>query len=227
MRVVHESGIEGARRARGLAVIVDVLRAFTVSAYALAGGAQRVLLVATVEEALELAGRIPGALVSAEVDGLPVPGIPISNSPTQIRAAGLRGKTLVQRSSAGTQGVVAACGADAVLAASLVVAAATAREILRLDPDITTLVAMGEPAGHGEDRACALYIEGLLEGRPPELSPLLKPVRSSERYRRVMAGLWPGCPPSDYEMGLTPDVFDFALPVNREDGLFCVGAEGA
>jgi len=40
VEIVHALGIEGARQARGLAIVIDVLRSFTVSAYALAGGAR-------------------------------------------------------------------------------------------------------------------------------------------------------------------------------------------
>src|SRR3982074_392555 len=107
VEIVHALGIEGARQARGLAVVIDVLRSFTVSAYALAGGARECRLVTTTQAALALAASIPDALVSAEEEGLPIPGIAISNSPTQITAADLKGRVLVQRSSAGTQGAAA------------------------------------------------------------------------------------------------------------------------
>src|ERR1700681_403893 len=95
-------GVDGARKARGLVIVIDVLRAFTVSAYALAGGARECLLVPTTAEARALHEKIPGSLISAEEGALPVPGIPISNSPTQIKSADLKDRVLVQRSSAGT-----------------------------------------------------------------------------------------------------------------------------
>src|SRR5205823_7400756 len=55
MRVRHGLGVEGARDATGIVVVIDVLRAFTVSAFALAGGARECLLVSTIDEARELA----------------------------------------------------------------------------------------------------------------------------------------------------------------------------
>ena len=218
MRIVHASGIEGARSARGLVVVIDVLRAFTVAAVALAGGARECLLVESLDEAKRLAAEIPGSVLSAEVDGLPVRGIEISNSPVAIQALPMAGRTLVQRTSAGTQGVVAAGGSE-VLAASLVVASATAREIARRKPETVTFVATGEPAGHFEDRACALYMEALLEGRPAGLDALLEPLRASERYGQVMRGEWPGFPPADLALGLHVDLFDFAMPVTFEGGI--------
>jgi len=89
MRIVRAAGVEGARGARGVVVVIDVLRAFTVSAYAIAGGAREVLYVADLEHARRVAARIPDAILSAEVDGLPVAGVEISNSPTMVAAADL------------------------------------------------------------------------------------------------------------------------------------------
>ena len=193
-----------------------MLRAFSVSAYALAGGAVECRLVAEVEEARALAGCIEGAVVSAEVEGLPVEGIAISNSPTMVRDADLRGRTLVQRTSSGTQGVVAAGGADRLFACSLTVAAATARAIQAGEPELVTLVATGADRGHPEDAACATYVEAVLRGQQPDLEALLRPLYATERYRRLSAGGWPGFPASDVELSLAADRFDFAMPVERD-----------
>jgi 2-phosphosulfolactate phosphatase len=214
LNIVHETGIEGARRARGTVVVIDVLRAFTVSAYALAGGARECRLVRTVDEARELAARTPDAVLCAEEEGLPVPGIPISNSPTAIRGLDMRGRVLVQRSSAGTQ-VAAAVQSNDILASSLVVAGATAKACLLRRPTTLTLVAS---ADHPEDHACARYIAGLIEGREPDLDRLLEPLRDTSRYRTLLQGDWPGFPPSDLELSLRPDRFDFAMPVTRRPG---------
>src|SRR2546422_10768446 len=40
VNIIHVTGIEGAREARGMVVVIDVLRSFTVSAYALARAAR-------------------------------------------------------------------------------------------------------------------------------------------------------------------------------------------
>lgn len=217
MRVVHRDGLAGARAARGTVVVIDVIRAFTVSAYALGGGATECRLVAEVSEARDLAASIPGAVVSAEVEGLPIEGIDISNSPTMVRDADLRGRTLVQRTSSGTQGVVAATGADRLFACSLAVAAATARALRAEDPELVTMVATGSDRGHPEDRACAEYVEGLLLGDRPDLQALLAPLVATDRYRKLVAGGWPGFPPSDIELSVAADRFDFAMPVERDD----------
>jgi 2-phosphosulfolactate phosphatase len=215
VEIIHATGIEGAREARGIAVVIDVLRSFTVSAYALAGGARECRLVKTTDEARALAASIPGALVSAEENALPLPGIAISNSPTQITAADLKGRVLVQRSTAGTQVAVAVREGVDIFAASLVVARATVQACLVRRPAQVTLIAS---ADHPEDHACALYFEAVFRGEAPDAHRLLQGLRESERYARAMSGSWPGFPPTDLELSLVPDRFHFAMPAVREAG---------
>jgi 2-phosphosulfolactate phosphatase len=56
----------------GAVVVIDVIRAFTTAAYALAGGLQEILLAGSVEEAFHLRRRFPDALIMGEVNGLKV-----------------------------------------------------------------------------------------------------------------------------------------------------------
>jgi 2-phosphosulfolactate phosphatase len=220
--VILATGIEGARRARGLVVVIDVIRSFSVSAYALAGGARECLLVTTVDEARALAAQIPGSLVSAEEGTLPVPGIPISNSPTQIQATDLKGRVLIQRSSAGTQVMAAVEESEGMYAASLVVAGATVQACLLRRPTTLTLIAS---ADHPEDHACAHYMEALLRGDRPDIEQLLRPLRDSERYARASAGGWPGFPATDLALSLATDRFAFSLPVMRQENYLRLTAE--
>jgi 2-phosphosulfolactate phosphatase len=215
VEIVHVTGVEGAREARGVVVVIDVIRSFTVSAYALAGGARECLLVSTIDEALALAQRIPDSIICAEEHGLPVVGIAISNSPTQIRAAHIHGRTLIQRSSAGTPVMGAVQSSEAMFAGSLVVATATAQACLSRRPSTVTLVAS---ADFPEDHACAHYIEAVMRGGTVDVDQLLLPLRESERYRKFVAGEWPGFPPTDIELSLAVDRFDFALAATRRDG---------
>jgi 2-phosphosulfolactate phosphatase len=223
MKVVHGVGIEGARAATsGIVVVIDVLRAFTVSAFALAGGARECLLVSTVDEARKLAASVPGAVISAEENTLPIEGIAISNSPTQIRAADLGGRTLVQRTSAGTPVINAVHEELAMFAGSLVVARATAQACLLTNQDTVTLIASGD---FPEDHACAHWIEAHINGREADLPALLAPLYASERYAKFARGDWPGFPKTDLELSLAPDRFDFAMPAMRRDGRVRVAAQ--
>jgi 2-phosphosulfolactate phosphatase len=167
---------------------------------------------------------MPGSLLCAEEEALPVPGIPISNSPTQVKAAELRNRVLIQRSSAGTTVMAAVSSTDEMYAASLVVARATVEACLSKSPRVLTFIAS---ADHPEDHACARYMEGLLKGEQPDIDALLQPLRDSERYARAISGEWPGFPPSDLALSLATDRFDFAMPVTRQANHLRLTAAGA
>jgi 2-phosphosulfolactate phosphatase len=100
--------LDGARNASGAVAVIDTFRAFTTAAVALASGASRIIMVATVEEALALRAAEPGAICMGEVRGEAPPGFDYGNSPFELAAVDLRGETIIQRTSAGTQGIVAA-----------------------------------------------------------------------------------------------------------------------
>lgn len=96
----------------GAVVVVDVIRAFTTAAYAFGAGAAHVYLVAGVDEALAFKATHPGSVAMGEDHGLRPDGFDLPNSPVLASQADLDGRIVVQRTSAGTQGVVAALAAD-------------------------------------------------------------------------------------------------------------------
>ena len=128
MAVNYAQGLDGAASAIGVAVVIDTFRAFTTAAFAQAQGVGGHYLASTVSQARMIAEQHRGALLCGEVDGIRPEGFDLGNSPAEVLAADLRGRTLVQRTSAGTRCVIAALGSEAtdVYAASLVVATATA-----------------------------------------------------------------------------------------------------
>jgi 2-phosphosulfolactate phosphatase len=158
--VRRHSGLDGARAALGTAVIVDVFRAFTTAAFAIAAGAREVVLLADHEQALAMKALDPSVFLTGEIGGRPIPGFDLGNSPSAIRHIDLSGRRVVQRTSAGTQGVVAATKARRIVLGSLVIAGATLRHVRAIGDDVT-LVAMGtnEIEDADEDLACALYLE--------------------------------------------------------------------
>ena len=136
MEISVHSLLEGATRATGTVAVIDVFRAFTTAAVALANGASRILMVRTVEEALALRESGVGHICMGEVRGRAPDGFDFGNSPFEISGVDFGGNTIVQRTSAGTQGIVAAGKrADRLYAASLVTAEATVRALLSGSPD--------------------------------------------------------------------------------------------
>ncbi|MBA2317740.1 MAG: 2-phosphosulfolactate phosphatase [Euzebyales bacterium] len=211
--------LAGAGEATGVVVVVDVLRAFSTAAYALAAGAREIVCVATVEEALALRDQRPGTLVMGEVGGLPVGGFDLDNSPLGVRDRDLDGRTLVQRTTAGTQGVVRSRNADVLLAASFVCAEATVRHLRSLDPDEVTFVITGRDTRDGdEDQACADWIAARLTGERPDPGPYLARVPTSDAGKRFADPADSDFPAADLDACCALDAVDLALRVEHEDG---------
>ena len=207
--------LDGARTATGHAVIVDVYRAFTTAAFCVAAGAREVILVADHEQALALKRDDPSLFLTGEIGGRPIPGFDAGNSPSQILPLDLAGRRVVQRTSSGTQGVVAATKADAILLGSFVIADATVRYLASRANDVT-VVSMGERGAHeaSEDDACAAYLAARLSGERPDVARTIAALWERERAE------WPEWfPRRDAELACEVDRFDFALPVTRERGL--------
>ncbi|MBU4192112.1 MAG: 2-phosphosulfolactate phosphatase, partial [Proteobacteria bacterium] len=159
--------LDGARRARGVAVVIDVFRAFSVACYAVDNGAQDYLAAADVDLARRLAGE-HGGILMGERDCIMPKGFDYGNSPTEIEHADFSGRTVVHTTSAGTQGLLACTGADEVLTGSFVNAGALVEYLRVRNPEVVTLVAMGT-AGvmrAQEDMMCAMYLKNALEDYP-------------------------------------------------------------
>ncbi len=120
-----------------------VLRAFTTAGYLFEAGVKEIVLTSTVEEALKLRQQMPGSLLLGEIDGIPIPGFDLGNSPSELSRYDLRGKTVIQRTTAGTQGVVRCLHAENILTAALTNARATATYLERLAPREITFVLTG------------------------------------------------------------------------------------
>lgn len=111
-------GAEGALAARGLTVVVDVLRAFTTAAYAFARGARDIVLVSTVEEAFAVRQRYPDALLIGEVGGRLIPGFDLDNSPQGYTRERVQGRTIIFTTTNGTAALLHARQASRILVGS-------------------------------------------------------------------------------------------------------------
>ena len=225
MRVTCDSLLEGAKAARGTAVVVDVYRAFTCTPLLFYKGIERSLLVATPEEALALKQKNGNLILSGEVKGAPIEGFDLGNSPSQILKkdpAYFKGKTAVQRTSSGVQGALAALdAADEVLLSSFSLAKATAGYILSKSPKRVSIVAMGiqlmEKAP--EDEWCARYIAHLLGASDYDHNEALKEILFHKATQKFFREDQPIYPAEDPLMCIQRDVYDFAIKVVRDEDL--------
>src|SRR5262245_55967583 len=109
------TNLETCHEATGLVVVIDVIRAFTNAAFALSRAAKEIYPVSTVEEALQFKAQTPNSLACGEFGGLPPEGFDFGNSPTHTKTLDLKEKILVQRTGAGTQGIIRSIKAETML----------------------------------------------------------------------------------------------------------------
>ncbi|PYO82899.1 MAG: hypothetical protein DMD65_07415 [Gemmatimonadetes bacterium] len=149
-------------------VVVDVLRASTTVITALANGAKAIIPAATAEEAVRLASNLEkdGVVLAGERKSLKIEGFALGNSPREMTAAAVGGKTIVLATTNGTPALVAAQGGDPVLVgapANFRALAARARAVLEQRGELVVLCA-------GRDKQFAVE-DGYTAGR------LIKAVR--------------------------------------------------
>ncbi len=221
----HYTDNDHCHTATGLVIVIDVIRAFSNAACAFSVGAESITLVSGVDEALALKAQMPGALVMGEVGGLPPEGFDFGNSPTEILQQDLRGKHLIQRTGAGTQGAVRSVNAERLFAASFPVAEATVRAVNALQPENVTFVITGRDF-YGEDRACAEYLEARLRGHTPDPEPYLERARTANEIRFMPVETFPHIA-SDIAHCTHLDSCSFAMPIARENGRLVMRAISA
>jgi 2-phosphosulfolactate phosphatase len=224
MNIICTRLAEGAREARGTAVIIDVFRAFTCVPLFFHFGTELVLLEADPEKAVSMKVGHPDWILAGEVNEIPIEGGDLGNSPSEILLKGkkfFRGKTVIHRTTAGVTGAISALGcANEVLLGSFLTAGATARYIRGRNPETVTLVAMGsravEPAP--EDEACAAYLEHLLNGRTYDHFAALRGILFAPSAEKFLRGNKGHLPPEDPVLCLQRDLFDMVLGAQHEDG---------
>jgi len=240
MRVERRSLLAGAADAQGIVVVIDVLRAFSCSALMFHYGVRDLALVRTPQEALAFRERDPDYLVAGEVKGVKVEGFDLGNSPADIVTKGeafFRNRRVAVRSSAGTQGVLAAAAnAEQVILGSYMTAAAIARHIRTTGGNdaVVTIVAMGfegiKPSV--EDERCGDYIEHLLKvggldgpklgtsegGHPYDHMAALWECLNDPEIAKSLRGEHHYRPKEDIVLALQRDLFDFAMVGRLENG---------
>ncbi|MGW4021300.1 2-phosphosulfolactate phosphatase [Streptomyces sp. NPDC005009] len=211
-------GISELVEAPSVAVVVDVMRAYTVAAWAFGQGAEKIVLAESLDEALALKARHPDWV--ALKDGAPAPGFDMVNSPGLLRSVDLGGRTVVQKTTAGTVGALAVKDASLVLCSGFVVAEATARLLRARECDSVTFVVTGEDGRADEDLACAQYIaRRAAEAGRTDAAGFLRRAGASRAATELTEGVRQGAHPDDVALCLELDRFPFAMVAASEDSL--------
>jgi 2-phosphosulfolactate phosphatase len=144
-----------------LGIVVDVLRATSTIAQALAAGYERILCCAEIEEARALRRELPDSLVGGERNAERIEGFDVGASPREFIDA--RARTLILSTTNGTRAILAAasqCGE--VLLGSLLNLGAVVRAARDHGEDVAIICAGFKGAFALDDAYCAGRIVHLL-----------------------------------------------------------------
>ena len=207
----------------GTVIVIDVLRAFSTAVVAFQNGVTKIIMVKEVDQALEIQRNGLADISMGEVDGIKPEGFSFGNSPFELSNAQIKGATVVQSTRAGTTGVekVSKAGASTIFAASLMNASITADVVKLSKCESVSIFAMGAwgTTRSDEDEQCALYLRNLLQGRKPNHESVLNLVRVGEEAQKYGDSNQPQYHPKDLDIALKIDSADFAIRIEKTDGL--------
>lgn len=205
--------IDGARTARGIAVIIDVFRAFSFECYAVENNIKKIIPVASKELAYKLKKENPKYILAGERKGIMLPNFDYGNSPSQIKDIDLSNKVLVHTTSAGTQGLENAVNADEIITGSLVNSSAVANYIRKGDFEEVSLVCMGNNGTYiaEEDELCGWYIKNLLESNECDISVQMESLKFTAGRKFFDPSTNMHFPQQDFYLCTALNRFDFVL----------------
>lgn len=213
--------LDGAKKADGLTVIIDVFRAFSTACYITEKGAAPIYPTGDIEDAFRLKREISGAILVGERNERPPEGFDFGNSPYLILNADIANRPVIHTTSSGTQGIVNAINANEIITGSFVNAGAIVNYIKLQKPEKVSLVCMGYACQYptDEDTLCAEYLRNELTGKHSNWSEMYETIRqgSGARFFEHSGQQW--APREDFDMCLHRNRFNFVLKVKEKEGM--------
>ena len=211
--------VEEADKATGLAVVIDVFRAFSVEAYIFANGASKIIPVLNLEEAYLLKRENPDYILIGEREGVKPEGFDFGNSPTEILDINFSGKTIVHTTSNGTKGLMNTTNADTVLTGSFLIVNSIIKYIKQNNFQNVYLISTAPvPEEDSEDIILAFYIRDILNGVEVDESKIKKTMRTTSAYSFLRNEA--GVPETDFDLCLDFNRFDFVIKKVNDSGQF-------
>lgn len=211
--------VDNAKLATGLAVIIDVFRAFTVEPYLISNGAQKLIPVADKQIAYDYKKETINYILIGERDGIKLPGFDYGNSPSQIENVDFSGKIVVHTTSCGTQGIAGAINAKEIITGSLVNAKAITKYIIKNNIDEVSLVTLAKDGypPFDEDVLCAKYIKNMLENKNDlDMNSEIEKLKTTTGSKFFNTEKQSDFPEKDFYLCTELNKFDFILKVNKD-----------
>ena len=217
MRVEIKSLVTGANEAQGTCVVLDVFRSSVTMCEILARGANRIIQIKEVEDALWHGRQLENSLIFGERDGFPPEGFDHGNSPAEASRLDLEGRDVILCTSAGSAAIDALENTEEVIIGCFGNASAVIEYLKQTKPKFLTLIAVGKEGVEraAEDEMCAFYLRSLIGGDAMDFEEIKKGILESPTAQRLRDR----GQEDDLERCLELDIYDFTPVIAWEDGI--------
>jgi len=183
---VHVAFVPGEAAAAPVGIVIDVLRATSTIAQALAVGYRRVLCVAELEQARALRTELSDSIVGGERDAIRIEGFDVGASPREFLEP--RAQTLILSTTNGTRTIVTAAErCETVLLGSLLNLDALVASVKERGEDVVIICAGYKGAFALDDAYCAGRIVALLGGESTDAAVAAATIAAA--YPSALEGL--------------------------------------
>ncbi|MBU8906849.1 2-phosphosulfolactate phosphatase [Desertibacillus haloalkaliphilus] len=200
-------------------IVIDVIRAFTVSHLCFLQGVKEIWLAKDTKVAFSLKEKHKDFLLAGEINGLPIENFDLDNSPNNIITHDLTNKTIVQKTTNGVRATLNSLQAKDVIVTGFSNANTTAsfikNHIMPQNPTPTIHLVASHPSSD-EDLACAEYINAILKGEDtPTEDTVIKRIKQAEAARKFHDRTQPDFSKEDLDYCTEVRSSSFIMKVNN------------
>ena len=214
IKIIHDP-----QKASGIAIIIDVFRAFTVEPIIIKNGAEKLIVIGDKEIAYNFKKENSNYILIGERNGIKLPEFDYGNSPSQIEKIDFTNKVVVHTTSCGTQGIVNSINAKEIITGSLVNISAIVKYIRNRGYDDISIVTLAKPGSNPfeEDQLCAEYIKAKLENKSTdEFNTRILNLKYTSGAKFFDDELQEIYPKEDFYLCTDIDKYDFILKAKKD-----------
>lgn len=189
LNVIVNELIEGAEKAEGTAVIVDIFRATSNLSTLFELGVKEIYPALDIQEARKLKSKLEKDVskkiyLGGESEGITPSDFDLSNSPYDTYhnfKDKLNNRPVIYTSTNGVKGIQSAKKSNEIITASFLNYRAVADYLNKTNPELVTIVGMGEfGKSSPEDRLFSYFLKDILTGQPTDLEEIKKSIYEGE-----------------------------------------------
>jgi 2-phosphosulfolactate phosphatase len=215
IEIIHS--FQNANQAKGLAIIIDVFRAFSTACFVINNGAKMIISVNDIDLAYNLKKENPDYILMGERNGIMPDGFDFGNSPAEIEKVDFCDKTVIHTTTQGTQGIAKAVNAKEIITGSFVNAQAIIDYIKSTKHQLVSLVCTDASTPKNEDIMCAEYIKSHLEKKPLDFTEMKTHLMNHPCASRFLNNAVGAVKRKDFDLCLALDRFNFILKAETQE----------